>query len=82
MPGDESRITAAGYAVTTEDPDGGWRREVRGKLLVLEQATPNEWWLTLVSAADAPRMSFAGSLGACLAVSRAVVGLLRKGGLR
>lgn len=81
MPGDESRITAAGYAVTAEDPDGGWRKEVAGKLLVLEPETPGSWVLALVSASDAPRMVFVGSLDACLVVEGAVVGLLREGRL-
>jgi hypothetical protein len=77
----EARIAAHGYAVTAEDPDGGWRKEVAGKLLVLERETPSSWVLTLVSASDAPRMVFVGKLPACLAMDVNVAQLIRAGAL-
>jgi hypothetical protein len=81
MPDSETLIARHGYAITDEDPDGGWRKEVAGKLLVLERETPRSWVLTLVSASDAPRMVFVGKLAACLAMDANVTRLVRAGRL-
>ena len=76
---DCARVRSAGYAIT--EPDGGWRKEVAGKLLVLEPETRSTWVLTLVSASDAPRMVFVGKLAACLAMDANVTRLVRAGWL-